>query len=162
MIACGFVYAWNLTGLITLHLKYFPYFRSHVNRGNRKRPTKKLGSISSFAVLKHRDGRCHETGLCYEMVGPDNGGQSGSSSGCSCPGCSRAPTRTLKKAVLRGRDSAGPSYGGPGRMVPLTVVMTHGALSRRPAGSIYTAPRQASLWSRGRSAALFLKRRYRR
>ena len=29
-------------------------------------------------------------------------------------------------------------------MVPLTVVMTHGALSRRPAGCIYSAPRQAS------------------
>ena len=29
-------------------------------------------------------------------------------------------------------------------MVQLTVVMTHGALLRRPTGSIYPAPRQAS------------------
>ena len=32
----------------------------------------------------------------------------------------------------------------PTRMVQLTVVMTHGALLRRPTGSIYPAPRQAS------------------
>ena len=42
------------------------------------------------------------------LPGPDNGGQSGSSSGCSFPGCFRVPTRTLKKTVFRGRDSAGP------------------------------------------------------
>jgi hypothetical protein len=107
MIECGFVYVWNLIGLITLRLNYFPDFRSHVNIGNRKRPKKKLGSISSFAVLKHRDGRCHETGLCYEMVGPDNGGQSGSSSGCSCPARSRWPAACLKRTISRGHDSPG-------------------------------------------------------
>ena len=137
MIECGFVYVWNLIGVITLHLKYFPYFRSHVNIGNRKRPKTKLGSISSFAVLKHRDGRCHETGLCYEMVGPENGGQSGSSSGCSCPARSRWPAACLRRRC----------YAGMTPRVPLTVDR---------AGSICGPPIQAGFGLALRCAALFL------
>jgi hypothetical protein len=98
-----------------------------------------LGSISPFAVSKNSR-RSMATKwsvtkrVCYEMVcglspslrggglpGPDNGGQSGSFSGCSCP---KSTTRRPRKGSsshemvygrppsLRGRGLPGPGYGG--------------------------------------------------
>jgi hypothetical protein len=50
MIEFGKKYVKNLIGVFTLRFNYFPYFRSHVNIGNRKRP-KNIGSIFSRSNL---------------------------------------------------------------------------------------------------------------
>ena len=76
------------------------------------------------------------------LPGPDNGGQSGSSSGCSFPGYSRAPTRTLKKTRLRGRDSAGPLTEAT-RLYLYRAQSGEPLVTRSVRGSIFKAPIQA-------------------
>ena len=75
------------------------------------------------------------------LPGPDYGGQSGSSSGCSCPGCFRVPTRTLKKPVFRGRDSAGPLTEAT--RIYLLSADTGAGWGQVPPGSMFIVPMQA-------------------